>query len=305
MLRPFAAYLRVYEPLIAFGDPPDTRLQAAATAAASDGLTAARAGHHEQVAWLKTQVDTTPRLLPAELADGRPVPEAAMSDLLVCEPEDIPGGQQAGVGPGPLLCPLELRARSAAALQSFLGEAHPALQSVVVSGAASTVDSVRARVNSVRGELSRSAMHVLSVNWSIPLPWFTLVDPAQRKLVLGSGPHDLVREVSWRVAMPDARHRVAEARELAERNFGDEGPAKILADTERWLTSFHPKSGVELDYGGLVQLTDDATLESDTTAQDVHAIVDALHSGDIERVTDLYQGLQEYWGELAASERNN
>ncbi|SNR42570.1 hypothetical protein SAMN06265360_105204 [Haloechinothrix alba] len=298
MLRPYSAYLRVYEPLSAFNGQVDT-----ATIAES-ALDSGEAERYEQAMWLRSQAGSTPTLLPAELTDGRPEPGTA-TDMLVREPEEIPGGADAGVGPEPLVCPLELRARSAAALVSFLGEAHPALRSVIVSGADGSVESVRARANAVLSERETSAMHVLSVNWSVPLPWFTLIDPAQRKLVLGSGMHDPERELSWRTAMADARRRVAEARELAERTLGDEGPTQVLIDTERWLTAFHPNSAVELDYGGLVQLIDDATLESDTSADDVHAIVAALRSGDIEQLTDLFQELREYWGALAARERYN
>ncbi|MDV6012455.1 hypothetical protein [Haloechinothrix sp. LS1_15] len=298
MLRPFAAYLRVYEPLSVF----DGQLDAATIAEAA--LTVGEAGRYEQAMWLRSQVSSSGRLLPAELPDGSPSP-AAVTDVLVRDAEEVPGGAGAGVGPGPLVCPLELRARSAAALVSFLGEAHPALRSAVTGHAQATEDSVRARANSVLSERSQSAVHVLSVNWSIPLPWFTLVDPEQRTLVLGEGPHDPQRELSWRVAMPDARRRVAEARELAEQSLGDDGPTKILIDTERWLTAFHPNSAVELDYGGLVQLLDDTELTSDTSAEDVHTIVAALRSGDVERLAETFQNLREYWGELAARERYN
>lgn len=300
MPRPIAAYLRVYEPLSAFGDPPDERLVAAVKAAL---IKRTAAGRREQEMWLRSQLAVPPRLLPAELADGTPAP-STVTDVLVLDPKDVPAGKGAKVGPGPLVCPLELRSRSAAALVTFLREVHPALRKAVLDAAGTTMEEVRTRTAGALADAAKP-LHVLSVTWSIPLPWFTLVDPDQRRLVVGSGVDDPERELSWRVAMADARRRVAQARELAEQTIGDQGPTKILVDTDRWLANFHPNSAVELDYGGLVQIIDDPNLESDTSAEEVHGVLDALRSGNIEELTDLFTGLRDFWGELAARERSN
>ncbi|MBN6035921.1 hypothetical protein [Amycolatopsis sp. 195334CR] len=303
MLRPFVAYLRVYEPLSAFGDTVDPRLVEAVERAK---LTRASVGEREQRMWLRSQVTTPARLLPAELVDGRPAP-SAKTDLLVLDPAEVPvvpdGGAE--VGPGPLVCPLELRARSAAALVNFLGDAHPALRAAVLTAGGVTAESIRARTAAALGELRGSVVHVLSTTWTVPLPWFALVDPDQRRLVLGSSRHDPRRELSWRVAMGDAQRRVEEAYELVEQTFGDSGPGRVLEETGRWLSHFHPNSAVELDYGGLVQLIADPILESDKSAEDVHNILDALREGNVEELAELFGELRDYWSELAARERFN
>ncbi len=291
------AYLRVYEPLSAFGEPPSDQLKRAVEAAT---LTRATVGEREQQMWLKSQAAAPVRLLPAELADGRAAPSTG-TDVLVLDPADVPGK----VGPGPLVCPLELRARSAAALVSFLGDASPALQASVLDAGGVTAEVVRSRTNSALSDLPKAAVHVLSTTWTVPLPWFALVDPAQRRVKLGTGPEDPERELSWRVAMPDALARAAEARELVESTLGDSGPARILEETEHWLTNFDPASAVELDYGGLVQLIADPILESDTSAEEVHRILEALRSGDVEQLAELFNDLREYWSELAAREHFN
>jgi hypothetical protein len=291
------AYLRVYEPLSAFGEPPSEQLKKAVEAA---GLTRASAGEREQRMWLKSQAAAPVRLLPAELADGRAAPSTG-TDVLVLDPADVPGE----VGPGPLVCPLELRARAAAALVSFLGDASPALKATVLDAGGVTPETVRARTNHALGDLPKAAVHVLSTTWTVPLPWFALVDPAERRLKLGRGQDDPERELSWRVAMPDALARAAEARELVESTLGDSGPTRILEETERWLTNFDPGSAVELDYGGLVQLIADPILESDTSAEEVHSILDALRSGNVEQLAELFNDLREYWSELAAREHFN
>ena len=115
-------------------------------------------------------------------------------------------------------------------------------------------------------ELSAGAVHVISTTWTVPLPWFSLVDPAHRRVVLASAQDDPERQVSWRVAMADARRRVARALKVVSTALGEDGPAKVLADTGRWLEHFHPHSAVELDYGGLVQLIEDKDLLEDTSA---------------------------------------
>ncbi|WP_216211363.1 hypothetical protein [Amycolatopsis aidingensis] len=302
MLRPFVAYLRVYEPLSAFGEPPEEQLVKAVKEAR---LTRASAGEREQLMWLRSQTAAPIRLLPAELADGSAAP-SALTDVLVLDTEDVPPDTEGEeVGPGPLVCPLELRARSAAALVSFLGDAHPALREAVLATAGTTAESVRARTTAALGELGGSAMHVLSTTWTVPLPWFSLIEPERKRLVLGSGRYDPERELSWRASMGDARRRVAEASELVHNTIGDSGPSRILSETARWLDNFHPNSAVELDYGGLVQLIADPILDSDSSAEEVHRILDALRAGNVEQLAELFQDLRDYWSELAARERFN
>jgi hypothetical protein len=291
------AYLRVYEPLSAFRETPANQLRKAVDTSRLNHTTV---GEREQNMWLKSQAAAPVRLLPAELADGRAAP-STVTDVLVLDPSEVPGK----VGPGPLVCPLELRARSAAALVSFLGDAPPAVRAAVLEAGGVTAETVRSRAGAALGELTRSAVHILSTTWTVPLPWFALVDPEQRRLNLGSGQNDPERELSWRVAMPDAMRRTAEAQELVENALGDAGPTRILAETARWLANFDPASAVELDYGGLVQLIADPMLESDTSAEEVHSILDALRSGDVEQLAELFTDLREYWSELAAHEHFN
>lgn len=293
------AYLRVYEPLSAFGDPPDAALVDAVRSVKLDRTSAAQ---REHLMWLKSQLAAPSRLLPAELADGRPAP-STRTDVLVLDPSDIP--EDGGSRDEPLVCPLELRARSAAALSGFLGDAHPALSTAVLTAGGVSADSVRARTTAAIGDLGGSAMHILSTTWMVPLPWFAVIDPDDRKLVLGDGPNDPVRELSWRANMTDARRRNDEARELVEDTFGESGPGRILAETGRWLENFDPASVVELDYGGLVQLVPDSMLATDSSAEEVHGILEALRTGEVQELAELFQDLRDYWAELAGRERFN
>jgi hypothetical protein len=235
-------------------------------------------------------------MLPGELANGSPSPRA-LREVLVLDPAEVPGK----VAAGPLVCPMDIRARSAAALVGFLTTAHPALQAVALTA---QPDSVREKAARVLAELPSGAVHVVSTTWTVPLPWFTLVDPAHRHVVLATQ-EDPRRQVCWRVSMADARARAAKAHELAERTMGGQGPTKVLEDTGRWLEHFHPESAVELDYGGLVQLLTDEQVQEDTSAEDVNAIVTALEREDVEEIASRFERLRDFWGELAVRERFN
>ncbi len=293
MPRPFVAYLRVYEPLSAFDENVADRLREALETGQLDHSTV---GERERDMWLRSQLSTPPTMLPGELANGDPSPRA-LRDVLVLDPAEVSGA----VGDGPLVCPLDVRARSAAALVGFLSTAHPALRTVALDA---TVDAVREKAASVLSELPGGAVHIVSTTWTVPLPWFTMVDPATRHLVLATR-EDPRRQACWRVAMGDARARVTKAHGLASQAMGDQGPTKVLEDTGRWLEHFHPESAVELDYGGLVQLLEDAELEADSSAADVNAIVDALEREDVEEIAARFEKLRDFWGDLAVRERFN
>lgn len=292
---PFVAYLRVYEPLRAFEPAPRSRLE---RALAEGALPAVEAGWYEREVWLRTQLASPPRLLPGDQADG--TAGRGPLQVLSLDPAEVPGAEPSL---GPLVCPLDLRTRSAAALLGFLTTASPALVRVVLptrpDGGAAIMKS---RVQNVTSELGSNAVHVISATWTVPLPWFALVDPDTRQANLAARPaRD--RRVSWRATIHDARTRATRAHSVVQRNLGDGPPARLLADTVRWLAHFDPGSAVELDYGGLVQLMDDETLLADTSAHDVQAAVDAMENGEADQVALHYERLSSFWAEFAAYER--
>jgi hypothetical protein len=282
----------VYEPLSALDAPLADQVRKALE---NGALSRADVGERERELWLRSQLARPRRLLPGERSDGRVSPDAPF-DVMTISPAEVPGE----VGPGPLVCPLDLRARSAAALVGFLATSTGPLQDEAVSV---EPEEIRARASSVMAELTGGAVHVISTTWTVPLPWFALVEPASRRVV-PAPKDDPERQVSWRVSMADALERVARAHGVVSRSLGEGGPAKVLADTKRWLDHFSPDSAVELDYGGLVQLIDDKDLLEDSSATDVNAIVDALEAGDAEEVALRYERLREFWGELASRERH-
>ncbi|WP_114451540.1 hypothetical protein [Halopolyspora algeriensis] len=294
MPEPFVAYMRVYEPLPSFESPVREQLAEALDRGPVDPL---EVGTREQNLWLRTQVSTRPHLLPGEAAGGG---SQQQEEVLALRSEDVPTGPASSVGPDPLVCPLDLRGRSAAALVGFIGAAEVPLRTAALTLPEETAKS---RASAVVSELSHSAVHVLSSTWTVPLPWFAVVDPEQRRIQADSAGR--VERVFWRAPMADARRRVARAHTVTRESLGEEGPPRILRETARWLERFHPHSAVELDYGGLVQMLSDEDLEADTSAEDVHAIVDAMEEGRTTEVGERYEALREFWSECAAHERYN
>jgi hypothetical protein len=292
--RPFVAYLRVYEPLSSFGGSLGDLLRAVI----EDGVVEhARAGIREREVWFRSQLNNA--ALPGELPDGRPAP-SSVRDVLVIDPAEV-HCDEATVGPGPLVCPLDVRARSAAALMGFLETSTPMLRAAMLSD---TPERLRARAAQILGDLPNRSVHVVSTTWTVPLPWFSMVDPAHRHVVVAPR-DDPRRQVYWRVAMGDARRRIERAATLAEQTFGDAGPTRVLIDTAAWLENFDDASAVELDYGGLVQLFTDEELLEDTSADDVNGILDAIEASDAGEVADRFTKLRDFWAGMAIRERFN
>ncbi|APU17828.1 hypothetical protein UA74_29180 [Actinoalloteichus fjordicus] len=308
--RPFVAYLRVYEPLSSFDATSRDRLERALRAGpVAPSVVADR----EREVWLRTQLASPTRLFPG---DGVPAGRRleGLTDVLVIRPEDVvsldaPGADTGSTVAGDdeesstahdlLVCPLDIRARAAAGMVGFLSTASPPLLAEALPMAP---DAVRSRAAAVVAEMAGGAVHVVSSTWSVPLPWFSLVDPAARRLVLAPL-DDPERRVSWRVPLADARRRAEHAHGVVRESIGPEGPAALLRDTGRWLDHFHPGSALELDYGGLVQLMDDEELSEDTSAQDVHRMVEAFEEGEAAVIAELYEKLRDFWAEVASRER--
>ena len=87
--------------------------------------------------------------------------------------------------------------------------------------------------------------------------------------------------------------------------MADEGIAEGIEDLGRWLEEFHPRSLVELDYGGLVHLLDDAELTQDESARDMAAALRHLADGDGAAAAAAYQRMTARMKALQAVESAN
>jgi hypothetical protein len=147
--------------------------------------------------------------------------------------------------------------------------------------------------------------------WTVPIPWFALFEPAERRLVLGerraagaATQTGLDRALVYLTAMSRARRRVARALTIVRRAFDDvdAGPVEELA---RWLEEFHPHALVELDYGGIVHLLDDDALAADDSVALVAEALERLAAGDAAAAGGCYEQVLARWRAVAALEHAN
>jgi hypothetical protein len=271
---PYATYLRVYEPLAAFPEP--------------------ERGHWARYARTPERPSYQDELR-ASLADLLPTPPVAVpvhesGDAFVIEVDGVL-----------CVCPWRTRLRGWQAL----GELSEELPGPVLDAVLPPLVRRQAALDYERWlERNPDARPwIRTSTWQVPLHWFILVSDEERDYDKGAeGEPPVLR---YRTPMVQARRRVARALK-ALKDALDEGPLiDGLLDVGRWLEEFHPRSLVELDYLGLVDLCADAELRSDDSAGDVAEALAALHRGDTKLATKAYDRVTERWRVAYAVESSN
>jgi len=262
----FAAHLRVYEPLAAFDGAErrhwESYLRAGNIPSVAGGLAM------EQAASVRAVLGRTPTVMPV-------VGEHAF----VTEVDGVT-----------LLCPWRTRVRAAEALGDFRDPLPEDLADVFVPRVAAEV--AEDELEQWRLEHPDLRTHILSSTWQVPLRWFVAVEADEREVALGTPAGGMTRvtgrSLVYRTAMSRARRRTARALEVLRRTVDDGVVTAGVEDLGRWLEEFHPRSLVELDYGGLVHLLDDAELRQDESARDIAEALTALDAGDPVRAAGAY-----------------
>jgi len=291
---PYAAYLRVYEPLSAFPRPDAQRWAAYAAAPGRPRRAGALAAEH--AAALRRLISVPPVM----------VPERESGDAYVRWVEGAA-----------YICPWQTRLRSWLGL-SRLKTVDPRLWSV--TRRVGVVDAAAAGFARGQGEAASLRVHIQARTWSVPPAWFVPFASDERWLVLGaaSDPGDggratatPTRTLVYATAMAQARTRVRQALDAFRRTgapeavLADAAVPRVVAELTQiqcWLEEFHPDALVELDYGGLVHLLDDAALRADQSVAEVSAAISALTAGELEMATAMYWRVTGRWRVLAALE---
>ncbi len=277
------ASLRVYEPLAAFAG--EQRAHWEAYAASGAAPSPAAAALLEREAAVRALVGRSPTVLP-QLEE-----HAFVADV-------------DGVT---LVCPWGTALRSLEGLEEFLADVpEPLLDAWVPRELAEGLGDA---VDAHRLDHPESRPHVLTSTWHVPLRWFVLVDAQEREVALGEGTGGTRRltgrALVYRTPMSRARRRVARALAVLRSTVEDGVVTAGVEDLGRWLEEFHPRSLVELDYGGLVDLLDDAELQQDESARDVALALAALGEGDPERAAAAYGRVTERMKALQGVESAN
>lgn len=261
---PYATYLRVYEPLAAFPEPERDHWTRYARRPG-------RPSYQDELRRSLADLLPTPPI---------PVPVKESGDAFVLEVDGVV-----------CVCPWRTRLRGWQALQELSEE----LPKTVLDAMLPPVVRRQAAVDYERWLVRNpdSRPWIRTATWQVPLNWFVLVSDAERRYEKGGG--EIPPMLRYRTPMVQARRRVARALRTL-RDTIEEGPLiDGLMDVGRWLEEFHPRSLVELDYGGLVHAVPAGDLEDDHSAADVAAGIEALRQGDGAAAGEAYGRLVERW----------
>jgi hypothetical protein len=291
---PYAAELRVYEPLSAFPAAERKRWEAYA---ASGSTPSTRDGQRrERELGLVAACRVRPRVPRRGEAGERAYVLSGHSGLVIC--------------------PWRTELRSWAAA-SELAAVLPAELAVAVLPA-EEVERAAGEHERWLAEHPDARAHVLTSRWVVPVRWFLPFHRDERRLQLGAPPRPpatgrepgaepgeasasaaavtaIGRSLVYRTEMAQARRRMARALAVLRRAF-DSGPVVGAVESlGRWLEEFHPRSLVELDYGGIVDLRSDAELRADDSVGDVAEALGAIADGDADNATRAYDRVIERW----------
>ncbi|MEV4097063.1 hypothetical protein [Streptosporangium saharense] len=285
-MLPYAAYLRVYEPLTAFA-PPE-RSSWAAYAEATDRPRRAGALHAEHGEAVRRLLGVPPSPVPAQES-----PNAYLRRV-----EDVL-----------YVCPWQSRLRSWLAFSRFRGSTPVRLMErfVPISIAEQTADDFDRFKR--RGGAAALRTHIRTSTWHVPTSWFVPFDGNERWLVLdGEGDPEgttTTRNLIYVTSMAHARRRCARALQIIRRQVGEVAVAAEVEEIARWLEEFHPHSLVELDYGGIVHLMGDDKLQGDQSVAEIAAALTGLENGEEELAYAMYQRVILRWRSIQLLESAN
>jgi hypothetical protein len=267
----YTSYLRAYEPLAAFPPPERKRweryLADGRVPATTDGV------RYEQRAAMVAAI-------------GIP-PENAVDHAYVHRLDGVT-----------YVCPWRTQLRAWTAMTEFRRSMPDEIADAFFPRQAAEV--AERELARVRAEDPDAKTYILSETWQVPLRWFLPFEGEERRLVLHGE-----RSVSYLTSMGNARRRVARALAILRRTIEDRPILDGVEEVARWLEDYHPRSLVELDYGGLVALFDDVDLEADESAADIAHAVACLAGGETDEATEAYARVATRWGAVRAVEVAN
>jgi len=203
-----------------------------------------------------------------------------------------------------LVCPWNLRLRVAEAalnardgVPSVLADAF--VPPVLAGQARAIVEDWRSGAKVLEHGVPR--VHEQIATWGVPLRWFVFIDLDERDFELAPGR----RTLRYRTEISKARRRAHRGVSVLRKSLGDAPITEAVEEGTRWLEEFHPRSIVELDYGGLTGLLSEDALAEDDSPGLVAAGISALSRGDADAATEAYEKLVSRWRAVQLLERCN
>lgn len=203
-----------------------------------------------------------------------------------------------------LVCPWNLRVRVAEAalsardgVPSILADAF--VPPVLAGQARAVVEDWRSGEKVLERGVPR--LHEQVATWGVPLRWFVFVDLDEQEISTQAGR----RVLRYRTEISKARRRAHRGVSVLRKSVGDVPITEAVEEGARWLEEFHPRSVLELDYGGLADLLPEDTLRADDSPGLVAAGLAALARGDADGATEAYEKLVNRWRAVQLLERCN
>jgi hypothetical protein len=271
---PYAAYLRVYEPLSAFGPRESERWRVYAR-------------QHVAVSSVQTLRTERQRVLASTL-----------STRILQGLDEEPHAYVIQRGPDLLVCPSDLRLRTLLALDIPEGDRNQ--DRILALLPASLISSADDELSAIRARRPDVVAHVRQSSWAIPAAWFLLFADGERESY-ECGDFESLR---LRTPMVAARRAIARAHVAVRDHLDDARVVAQVVDVGRWLEGFHPNSHVELDYAGLGQVGVSA-LRGEPPVEDLAGAVTALASGAVEEGVALFRRFCDAFGEARLYQRAN
>ncbi len=197
------------------------------------------------------------------------------------------------------VCPWRTRLRELASLLSLRESTVPEMVDAFVPEA----EARRAarELARLRRRSPAAVPFMLQSPWHVPIRWFVLVAEDERRVTEQEGGGF---RLVYRTMVGRARKR-AEGAISALRRSELAPLADLVADLSRWLSSFDPKSVVELDYDRVSALFSWDELDNDHSAREIQEAIAALAGGDMGRSGELYQQVAGRWAEVRSHESLN
>jgi len=198
------------------------------------------------------------------------------------------------------VCPWRMRLRVLAGILSLRETAPPDMAETFVPEA----EARRAarELAKIKRREPAAAPAILQSPWHVPVRWFVLVADEERRLARGS---DGQWRLSYWTPLTLAKHRAERALQVLRRT--ELAPiAQPVRELAQWLSGFHPRSMVELDYGTVADLFSWDELDNDHSARDIQEAVEALtRPGGMAPAAELYQSVANRWAEAKNRESMN
>lgn len=199
------------------------------------------------------------------------------------------------------LCPWRTRLRVLAGIISFRESTPEDLADVFVPE--SEARRAARELSRIKRRDPTAVPSMLQSPWHVPIRWFVLVGDDERHL--SETAPSRYRLHYW-TSIGAARKRADRAL-LAFRRSDMAEVADLVRDLAQWLSNFHPRSMLELDYASVSALFTWDELDNDHSGREIQEAIEAIggQGSEMGRASELYQAVAWRWAEVRSRESLN